>query len=348
MGGLREWGNQAAGRPNEGYEPAVYFPWAAIISNISPGHIVTSADEVGSTGKDADGIAIGAYKPATFSNYANFFGKNADGKFNMAVELYNLRTENGGNPYVGISAYDPDDDIRRVRDAITKLSREVDRRRGERDITEAVKIAKTNANELLDDDTIDEMIEAERARQHTDYLTSKSNLLRDLWIGGGLMVSNTIGDLAMLEDSFNRNIAAIAAKARLAREDQRANFAMHLVDVHIARSNEGVSMQQVYLSAALDALKSNATVKQDQLDKDIEYAQAYKFWNVGLLQLALNANSAIYGAQMQTRGQTKSERLTAAITSSASAGIQAGMATGSPAAGVAFAGLNFLSQTLFN
>lgn len=345
MGNLREWANQAAGQPNENYEPSVYFPWAAIVSNVEPGHIVTAAEEVGSTGKDADGISIGAYKPSTYADYEDFFGLDTDGTFNVAVELYSLRTENGGNPF-GVKAYNPDDDIRRVRDAVNKLGREIDRRRADRNIKDAVTLAKSQADILLGDDKIDAMIDAESNRQYTDYLASKSNVLRDLWIGGGLMASNTIGDLALLEDSFNRNIANMAAKARLAREDQRANVAIQLVQIHTSLDDRNVSLYQVYLAAALDVLKASVTVKQDEIDKNLEYRQAYLFHNVGLLQLALNANSAIYGAQMQTRGQTKGERLTAALTNSASMGIQAGMATGSPAAGLAFGGLNFLAQTL--
>lgn len=346
MGGLREWANQAAGQPNETYEPSVYFPWAAIVSNIAPGHIVTSAEEDGSTGADADGVAIGAYKPATFTSYEDFFGLDADGSFNIATELYFLRTENGGNPYGAAKAYSPDRDIQNVQSALSKLSREISQRVTGRSIEVAASVALRQAEAILGDDLIDAMIEAERQRAYTDYLASKSAMLGDMWIAGGLIVTNTMGDLAALEDGFNRTINAFATKARVAREDQRAQLAGRIMEVYLNQDDQNVRLYQVYLSAALDVLKFSATVKQDEIDKNIEYRNASSFWNVGLLQLALNANSAIFGAQMQTRGQTKGERFAASLMGSASMGIQGGLAMGSPAAGLAIGGLNFLSQTL--
>lgn len=326
MGNIRDWAQQAAGTPAVGYEKNVFFPWAAIVHGVDP------SQESGGA-------------PSLYGVYDNFFDLDDGGTFNIATELYFLRDENGGNPY-NISAYDPSNDIRDVEDALRGLSRNINDYRAETHLSESVRIAIDQVRELLGDDTIDDVVAAETARMQRDYLQSKSSLMMDLWMSGGILVTQTAGDLALLEDGFNREIAAYAAKLRNAREDQRAQFALQLTGMALQNKDRRSALQQIYVAAALDVLKVKMTASQDQIDKNLEYDIARKFHNVSLLQLALNANSAIYGAQMVPRSQTKGERLTAAVMSSASMGIQGGMAMGSPGAGLAMGGLNMLTQLI--
>jgi hypothetical protein len=65
-----------------------------------------------------------------------------------------------------------------------------------------------------------------------------------------------------------------------------------------------------------------------------------------LQEYGFSSIGALYGAQVVNRSQTKGERLMALITGSASAGIQGGMAMGSPQAGVGMGALQAVGGAL--
>lgn len=339
MGNLREWSNQAAGQPPTRYEPSVYFPWAALTMNKAPGSPGVHPD----TGEPT-------WTPATFEDYENFFGydveeNGGDGTFNLALELYFLRDENGGNPY-RVSAYDPEEDLLAVEDALGRFEAAVRGQDAGEQLGEATRIAVEQARELLGDGHIEEIIAAETARMRRDHLSSKSQLLTDLWLGGGLLVTQTAGDLAALEEGFHREVGAFAAKLRGAHEERRGQAALQLVELTLRQQERGPALAQAYVTAAIDALRVRATVKQDHIDKELEYDIARRFHNVSLLQMALNANTVIMGAQVTPRAQTKGERLTASVMGAASMGLQGGQAMGNPMAGVGLAGLSFLTSMI--
>lgn len=333
MGGLRDWGQQAAVTPNIANAPQIYYPFVAINSNIRYKN-------------EGEGGADPTIPTDKYDDYKDFYGLDPDGTFNIATELFAIRTENGENPYQHLRAYDPKPHLDRVDQALRKLSLEIDRRASNQGVRGSAKLGVEIANIVLGEDVIDAAVASERARMRDDYLESKSNLLTELWLTGGIRTSQLGGDLALLEDGFNRNVNSYATKLALMREDKRAEIAMRIMDVDINQGDRAVSLRQVYIAVAIDVLRASMTAGQDKIDKDLEYSSGAKFWNLNLLQMALSANSAAFGAQMK-QVQTKGERLTSTLASSASMAVQAGLATGNPGAGLALGGLNFLAQTLF-
>jgi hypothetical protein len=328
MGFIRDWAQQAAGAPPAGYETHVLYPWASIVHNIDPG-----------TGGEGG-------TPAAYTDYDNFFDLDDSGMFNVMTELYALRRDGDGSVYDGLAAYNPDDHITRLEQALDRFQNEIDGYDVASDLPQAIEIAREQAAVLMDDDSIDDAVDAFEARQRTDHLEAVSSTLMGLWDAGAILSTQALQAVAILEDGRQRTVAEYSAKLRLGREDQRIQSATQFATVILQRRDREVALRQAYIGAALDSLRYTVTVKQDQQDKDVEYLIADKFWDLSLLQQALNANSAIYGAQIVPRAQTKGERLMAALNGAASMGIQGGMATGSPEGGVALGGMSLLSGLL--
>jgi hypothetical protein len=314
----------AQGAPPTGYEPHVLLPWATIFSNKDPGN----------SGTPWDWAAVG-----------DFFGKDGTDKtFNIASELYALREEEAGNPYAGVAAYDPTALVGRVEDALDRMSDALES--GGATLAEYVAEAMEQANVVMPDDNIDDLLDAMEERSLTDHQQAVSRTLVALWLDGGVNSTVAGNRLAMLEDGRARTLAEQTAKLRLIREDQRSQLAVQMLQVGVSWRDRDVTFTQALISSALDSLRIVTTIEQDRRDKDVEYVMAERFYNLGLLQEALMANSAMYGAAVTPRGQTRGERLAAALSGSVSMGIQGGTALGNPAAGVALGGANFLMQML--
>lgn len=343
MGFIREWAQQAAGAPPENYEKNVFFPWASITHNVA---------------------GVGGNTEANYNSYKDFFNldtieeavdEDGDGTiesgeergtFNIASQLYLLREANGGNVYENVAAYNPDKLIARVESSIVEFRNAINSYEPDLYVQDAVTLARTQADRMLGADKIEAAITAFEARQRPAHLQAVSRTLSGLWEAGAILSTQTFGDLAILEDGYQRTQADFTARLLQAREDQRANMAAQILALAANSQERIVALRQIYVSVALDAMRTIMTAKQDQLDKDLEYLVSQKFWNVNLLQMALNANSAIYGAQMVPRAQTKGERLVATITGAAGMGVQAGTAMKSEGAGIGMAGLSVLAQTL--
>lgn len=328
MGKIRDWSSQGSGQPITGYEKHVFFPWVAITSNV-----------------DADS-GDPTLASVSYADYQDFFGLDTVGSFNIATELYSIRTENNGNIYDGVTAFDPTDELKRIEGAVLDMERDVRRYAGPNGLADAAREGVKLAELIISEDRIDVTVAAERDRLEVDYLAAKSNVLMDIWIGGAILTTQVLPELAVLENGFNREIAAFSAKLRADRESARSQYAIQIMGMYMSQTDRAVALRQVYVAVAMDALKIHMTARQDQNDKNVEYNEARAFWNIRLLMLALNANSGIYGAQIVPPQQTNGQRLLAMLTGSASLAIQSGQATGSPAAGLAFGGLNFLGQAL--
>lgn len=340
MGKLREWAQQAAGAPPTSYEPHVLYPWAGIMHNVDPGGgYAVKADGTGT-------VTVGSAPTAFASYFEDFFGLDEDGVFNVATELYSLRRDGEGSVFQNVVAIDPSSEISRINEALDQMQTNVTNYGNTTNLPEAVQTALAQADLLLPDDDIDTVIAAVEARALTDHLAGVSRMLSGIWEAGGIISTHTLNAMAILEDGHQRSVTAETTKLRAARRETRSRIALQLVDRASAQQDQKVMLSQAYLAAALDVMKYSLTAKQDQLAMQVEYDLADRMWDLDLLKEALSANSAIYGAQVVPRAQTKGERLLAALSGSMSMGIQGGMAMGSPEAGLALGGVNFLSQML--
>jgi hypothetical protein len=323
--GLKAWSQQAAGQPPGGYEPHVLYPWSAIVANVDPG-----AKDTGSN----------------FSTtYEDFFGLDVDGDFNIAAKLYALRREDGGSAYENVEAFNPDSYVARIDRALDDMLNAVADHDPDAKFGELMTLLDEHLDEMVPDAEIDAAVDAHARRTETDHLQQVSNVYMGLWEAGAVLSTQTMGAMAILEDGRQRTLSEYDAKLRLAQADRRAGVRSQMVGLVLQFADRSVSLKSGALQGAMEAMRYVTTVKQDQIDKDVEYMNADLFWDVSLLQQALNANSAIYGAQIVPRSQTKGERLLAAITGSGSMGIQGGMATGSPEIG-ALMGLGNLMGNL--
>lgn len=310
---------QPSGAPPAGYESHVLLPWQAIFHNIDTAN------------------------PVTYANVQDFFGLDADGTFNVVTELYAMRRDGDGSPYENVAAYNPDDLISRVTGALDEMLLSVQTFDSTTQLPAAVAQAATLAEELMPDDDIDATIAAFEARQLTDHLQAVSRMLTGLWLGGSLLSTKTFGALAILEDGRQRTLAEKTAELRNARENQRAQIAVAMTQMGVQYRDREIAMRQSFIATALDSVRIVATIKQDQMDKDLEFILADRFWDLSLMQEALNANTTMYGGQVVSRAQTKGERLGASLMQGVSMGIQGGMAVGNTGAGF---GIGLLSTAI--
>ena len=336
MSGIREWAQQAAGNPATEISLEHSYPHAAIFSNLMPDPLM-KPDETTATTKFSE------------TAYADFYGLDAAGTFHMAHELYSMRTDAGGNPFTTVAAAKPDEYIAIALEALKTMKGKVNTNS---DIQLAlpayVTNAMTEAKKLLSDDAIGDTISALEARLRTDHLSGVGRMNKMFGMAGRVLNTQYMGMVALSEDGYQRTLAEKTYGLRLDRDRQREQITMQLIAQFLQGRGNDVSLAQALLGSSLDAMRIVTTIKQDQIDKDVNFTLGEVQWDFNLLQEAMNANASIYGAQMVRRAQTNGERLAATLSGAVSTTLQGYGATGSPTAGLALGGFSALTSMLSN
>lgn len=312
MGAIKDWAAQSAGFPSDTYAKQVLFPWAALLNNVDP---------------DKPGLA--------FSDYSTINGETV---FSLVEEAM-LQ----GSPYENVTAYNPDTIISDIRAALDDL-RDTIADYDEDTLNDAVTQAADRVDELMGTDNIPDLVDLFRERHDLAYNRDVSNVYAGLWEAGAIVGTQTFAAAALLKAEHDREVSEYEKNLQLTRQSQRTQLVGQLLQMAVNTALQKAQMRQSLVGTSLDYLKFVTTAKQDQQDKDLEYLTKHIAYDLDLMQYATNALGAIYGAQQVPRQQTKGERLLAAINTSISAGIQGGLALGSPAAGLGMAGLNLLAQ----
>jgi hypothetical protein len=312
--GLDKWAGQASGFPSAGYEKQVLYPWAAILNNVEP--------KATPTWSDYSEVATGA-------NIFDLVGN--------AI--------NAGSPYENVTAYNPDQLIRDIKDALDDLKSEIDDY-DEETLNDAVRQASEQVDALMGTSNIADLVELYRTRMDTAYNRDVSALYAGLWEAGAIVGTQTFAAAAMMKNERSKQVSEYELQLEVNRQSARMSLVGDLLNKAFNISVQKMQMRQMQLGAEFDRLKFVVTTKQDQQDKDLEYLTKHLTYDLDLLQYATNGLGAIYGAQQVPRQQTKGERLLAALSSSVSMGIQGGMALGSPGAGVGLGAFNLFSQLL--
>lgn len=99
-----------------------------------------------------------------------------------------------------------------------------------------------------------------------------------------------------------------------------------------------------YLSLVVDREKAEVEATNDRLQLVDDTLQKYWTWRLDAWDYLLESASVLSGSPIQPRDMTRKERLLAAITSSASVGLQTGASTGSAPVGVGMGAVSLFAQ----
>lgn len=322
-GKIQDWASQGSGQPNQTYELGVFYPWAYMLSNPSDT----------------------APESADYTQFQDWFGLDSAGDFSVADLVYQASTNVGGSAYAGVLAFDPDDLISAVEDALDDMEVAVSDF-GTDLIASAITIADDNADIALGESNIPDLTALYQARQDTAYNRDVANLYAGLWEGSAIVGTQTFVAAALLKNERNREVSEYEKSLELSRQSQRAQLVGQIMSTAIGIASQKMQAAQALVGTKIDYLRIVALAKQDQIDKDLEYVTRNATWDLDLMQYAQNALGSIYGAQQAPRQQTKGERLLAAVNSSISLAIQGGLALGNPGVGVALGATNLITQLL--
>lgn len=320
---VQNWASQGSGQPNTTYDKGVFYPYIAMLHNPS-------------------GLTP---ETPSYLDSSDFFG-NSDSMFNIADLVYEASSNTlGASPYASIAAYNPDSLIQEVEDALARMGDAVD----EFDssvFVDAINEAAEYVDTLLGENNIPQLAADYAARSDTAFNRDVAALFAGLWEGSAIANTQTFAAAALLRNERNREVAEYERGLETARQSQRAQIASALFTAYVDIASRKMQAQQAMAGTKMDYLKLVTIVKQDQIEKDVEYATKDLTWDLDLMQYVQNGIGAIYGAQQTPRLQTKGERLLAAVNTSISLGIQGGLALGSPAGGIALGAGNLLTQLL--
>lgn len=338
MGGqVRDFLSQGSGQPNSTYEKGFFYPWVAMFAN--PGDDINAANYNDPATVTAYGIAGGG------GDFANWFGRDDSGTFNVVDLVYAASSGVGGSPYESVTAYNPDTLISDISDALDLMLEAIDDF-GQNTLQDAVDTAVLQVDTLIGTDYISDRVAAFRTRQDTAYLRDVSQLYAGLWEAGAIVGTQTFIAAALLKNESTRQVTDYETSLQVAQQGMRLQMLGQLISTAVSIAQAKMAARQSYAGSRMDHLRFTTTVKQDQQDKDLEYLTHDVTWDLDMMGYASNALGALYGAQIVPRTQTKGERLLAALNSSISIGIQGGMALGSPQGGLALGGVNFLTSLL--
>jgi hypothetical protein len=309
------------------------YPWASIAFNIDPG---------------------AASSVPTWGDYDNFFGNDeagtgdlTAGNFNMMDLLYAAASEVGGSPYENMVAFDPEEMLAAVTDAINEFQDAVRNYDASEVVRTAVNEATVNISNLIPEDAINDAVDVYAEKSKSEYQRAVTDTLTGLWEAGAILSTQTLGKIAILGKGRLLANREYEARLRFQWRSEQLSAQAQLVSAAVQASGTKLDANRAFVLTMMDRAKLHVTSMQDQREKDLEYLVKHITWDMNILQeYGFSSIGALYGAQVVNRSQTKGERLMALITGSASAGIQGGMAMGSPQAGVGMGALQAVGGAL--
>lgn len=282
-------------------------------------------------------------------DWANFDGSD-DGYplMNMRDILYDAMSFGGGNPFGGVSAIDPSDQLEVVNERSSDFMDEADdidvRDFVSESIDSAIDIVDAN---LLSTSQIDELVNAMDTRTKARHLQAVSRATDGLNFSMAGMTSTVADTIAAMELDRSMEVNDFELKLVYADRQRRTEMVQFLTGNYLQTLGAKLDSMKAAFAMAMDATKINVAALQDQQDKDLEHATSEQLWDVTTIKHGFEALQVGSGMPMNPRAPTRAERAMQQITSSISFGAQTGAAFGPGAgylAGGALLALNFLTN----
>lgn len=281
------------------------------------------------TGTDHGG---GIIDPAAYGNVADFFLAASSGV--------------GGSPYSSIQAYDPQTHLDANQELFDTWQAALDAIDPEADIAAYVTAGTTAAGTLVNTTEIDAVAAAFEARSRGAYLREVSRAAFGVWDAGGALTTQFGMMLAAMGRDRADQLNDMSSRLDLMAERERYGSAMQLaLEMNQLRMNK-LQEQRIGVGGQSDLSRLAFTAYQDQMDANVRYEVEDATWDLNLANYPMSHIGALSGSVALYKQQTPGERLAASVMTSASFGLQTGVAMKSPAAGLLAGGVSLATQLL--
>ena len=269
----------------------------------------------------------------------------AMGDMVLTDKLVAASSDVGGNPFTGVAAYDTDADLSNVQDAQTSLADIVDSLSDD-NLSDMMGIAVDLFDTNLATVDVEDQIAAQEAVSLSDHLMNVGRVNASLWASRSILGSQAFLTAAAMEHDRAIRLEDASTKLRLFGDRERTEGILRLTDQLLRHKLAKVDAQKAVFLGQFDTAKLTMASKQDRIEHDLDMEVREATWDLSLFEYFNASLGALGGATTLPRAQTKRERLAAAVLTSASFGVQTGLAVGNPAAGVA-GGIGALAVQLY-
>lgn len=270
---------------------------------------------------------------------------------NSIVALINaVDTTSGGNPYDGLSAYNPDGDLSNAQTKIDYWSALI----AAIDANDTIEDAIEDALSVVDSEYnlepyVDDLVDAFEQRSKGAFLRNVSRVTAGMFDIRSVMTSQFGMALANMEQDRQDQLNDIDARFRLQAHKDRMVLALQVSnDMQKLRA---IQLQGIQGAAGMqqEMSKMRIVAKQDQTNTDLEWEVRESLWDLDLLtNYGAGILSALSGAPMSPLKPGFGERFIQSLSAGVGTAVSVGMATGSYEIALGVGGATLLGSMLMS
>lgn len=268
----------------------------------------------------------------------------AHGTFNVPDEM--ILSANS-NPFTGVSAYDPSDELDDVDNRYEDFEDGVDDVDPGTILTDAIAsaIAEIDGG-LIDEAFIQASVDAYEDSTNARFLRGKGRDMVGFQAGRAVMTTHYDHAVGDFEVERGYDVGKYEADLRLNMKGQRMELAKYLSGQFISLIELQLTSLQNATTLRLDVAKARIAGEQDRINLDLKLDENEENWRLDRFDTAARIIAAYNGGGPAPKPTTTGERVMQTLLTAASVGISGGQALKSPAAGGALGGITLLTALL--
>jgi hypothetical protein len=199
--------------------------------------------------------------------------------------------------------------------------------------TGALDVAKTIFDELDCTTAVANAVGARELRTRPEHLRGLGKLRAAMGRTGQIYTTQFSGTLAAAETNRLGTLVDFEQKLTLGRESYRKQLLESILDQIVSLHLVDMAWAQDYAKAILYYITAQVSADHDAMELSAQGSKANALWDLELYDYAWQPISVLNGAPLVSKPMSKNQRIAAAVTNGASAGLQIGAATGNIAVG---------------
>jgi hypothetical protein len=286
----------------------------------------------------------------TASEIAALTGDDLDelkAKIPAVVDDIALARSTAGNPSPLSGLTSPEvvqylDDLDERREVFLEALGEYD----QEEVTDIYSRAQEIASEFATTNDIDveSFMESFERRTKNAFLRNVSRAAAGMWDTRAVLNTQFGMMMANMESDRQIEVNDMEARLRLLQAQERANQTVQVARDFMNNHEFRINAYNAAIGNEMDVAKFKIITEQDKAEWDVEMATRDRLWNLELYAYGGNVLAGITGAATMPRAMTGREKILGAFTSSSAFGINVGVTTRSPQAGMAAGLISFAAQ----
>jgi len=251
-------------------------------------------------------------------------------------------SSSGGNPYTLIESWDSDSELAAVDTEYDEYDAFADGLDPATDITAAIAqaIVETETNMGIDSGAtsgeVQNLVDAMQDNSKVEMLKDVSRVFTGMYEVRAVMTTSMGMAVAQVEHQRTIALADQEARFRLFIHRERTESILQLTNTYLMERRSQVETARLSTAMRGDIARNRIVVEMDRINFDTHIEGKEALWDLELFGYYGNLIASMTGAAQIPRAMTERERVLNAVMTSASSGIQAGQALGSPQGGLAF------------